>query len=91
MFKGYLGKKEERCFCFYKKGKVRILFVLLFFLGAFVFCQENQTESEEKLKEEILAVYKSKGEEGLRNFVKDKRDSIENKFIVELAKSGVKG
>lgn len=91
MFKGYLGKKEERCSGIYKKRKMQILFILLFFLGTFIFGQENQTDKDKKLKEDILAVYKSKGEEGLRNFVKDKRSSIEIKFIVELAESGVKG
>jgi len=70
-----------------EKGIFFILFCLFCML---VFGQENQVENDNKLKEEILAVYKSAGEEGLRDFVKSKKDIIGNEFIVELAKSGVK-
>lgn len=90
MFEGYLGKKQERCSGVYKKRKLQIFFILLFFLGTFVFGMENQAENDKKLKEEILAVYESEGEEGLRNFVKSRKDHITNKFISGFAESSVK-
>jgi CHAT domain-containing protein/predicted negative regulator of RcsB-dependent stress response len=69
-----------------KKGMFFILFCFFCFL---VFGQEKQADNDKKLKEEILAVYKSSGEEGLRDFVKDDEDKIPKKFIVKLSESGV--
>ncbi len=74
------------------KRKKGIFFILFCFFVLLVIGQANQPgdEKEEKLKEEILAVYKSGGEEGLRNFVKNRNEDIRNEFIVEFAKSGEK-
>lgn len=71
---------------------VQILFILFFFFGSIVSLQGNQgnEKNNEKLKKEILSVFKSKGEDGLRNFTRNKKDIIRNKFIVTLAKSGYK-
>jgi hypothetical protein len=69
-----------------KKG---IFFILFFFFCLLVFGQESQAEDDKKLKEEILSVYKSAGEEGLRNFVKNRKDKIPKKFVVKLSESGV--
>jgi CHAT domain-containing protein/uncharacterized protein HemY len=75
---------------FGKKQKMSLVFILFSFFVSIVFCQENQINGNKKLKEEILAVFKTGGEEGLRDFVKTNKDRIENKFIVNIAKSGVK-
>jgi len=69
---------------------LQIFFILFCFFCLLVFGQENQAENDNKLKKEILAVYKSAGEEGLRNLVKSKKDIIGNEFIIDLAKSAVK-
>jgi hypothetical protein len=69
---------------------VQIFFILFCLFCLLVFGQENQVDNDTRLKEEILAVYKSAGEEGLRNFIKSRKDIIDNKFIVDLAKSAVK-
>lgn len=66
--------------------------VLVFFFTAIVLGQESQVNEEnyEKLKEESISVFKSKGEEGLRNFLKSKEGEISNKFVLKIADSGVK-
>jgi len=72
------------------RGKKGIFFILFFLFCLVGFGQESQVDDDTKLKDEILAVYKLLGEEGLRNFVKGKKDIITSKFIVNLAKSGIK-
>ena len=66
---------------------VQIFFILFCLL---VFGQENQVDNDTRLKEEILAVYKSAGEEGLRDLVLKNNDKISNKFIGDFAESGVR-
>jgi CHAT domain-containing protein/Tfp pilus assembly protein PilF len=80
------GKKMVR------QGKFLMVIILFFLFGTVAFGQDKKidTEQDKKLREEILSIYKSKGEEGLRGFVKDKKDTISNKFIVDFAESGVK-
>jgi CHAT domain-containing protein/Tfp pilus assembly protein PilF len=75
---------------FGRQQKISLVFILFTFFVSIVFCQENQINDNKKLKEEILAVFKTGSEEGLRDFVKSNKDSIENKFIVNFAESGVK-
>jgi len=47
-------------------------------------------ENNEKLKTDILSLFKSEGEEGVRNFIKKRKDEIPNQFIVDFAKAGYK-
>ena len=42
------------------------------------------------LKEQILSAYQSNGTEGVLDFLKNKTDRATPKFIIDLAKSGVK-
>ncbi len=53
-------------------NRVRIVFILILFAGTFVFGQEKQDKEDKQLREEILSIYKSGGEQGLRDFVKKK-------------------
>ncbi|UCH92674.1 MAG: CHAT domain-containing protein [Candidatus Aminicenantes bacterium] len=69
---------------------VQIVLVLVFFLGVFVFNQENKVDENKQLREEILAVYQSKGEKGLCRLVKKKKDKITDKFILDFAKVAIK-
>jgi CHAT domain-containing protein/Tfp pilus assembly protein PilF len=64
---------------------------MVFLSSAFIFPQEKQADPEKNLREEILAVYQSKGEQGLRDFVKKQKDKITNKFIVDFAEAGLRG
>ena len=75
-----------------RSNPVKIVFILVFFLGVCVFSQDKQVNENEnkKLREEILTVYQSIGEQGLRDFMKKKKDKIANKFIVDFAELGVK-
>ena len=72
-----------------RNKREQIVFILVFVLVAFVFGQDKPDEQDKQLREEILAVYKSGGEQGLRGFVKKQKDKISNKFIVDFAESGV--
>ncbi|MCX6580188.1 MAG: CHAT domain-containing protein [Candidatus Aminicenantes bacterium] len=74
-----------------RKG-LRIVFILFFVLGAAVFSQDKQgiEDKDKGLREEILAVYQSKGEQGLRDFFKERGKEITGKFIVDFAEAGVK-
>jgi CHAT domain-containing protein len=74
-----------------KKGIMPILtLILLFSFTVVVFPQEKQTDPVMKLREEILAVYQAKGEQGLREFFKKSKNRITNKFILDFAEEGVK-
>jgi tetratricopeptide (TPR) repeat protein len=74
-----------------KSNRGKIVFILFVFFAAIVFAQDKQGDDNKELREEILAVYKSRGEKGLRDYVKKNQDKISNTFIVDFAKSGVKG
>ncbi len=65
-----------------------IVFIMVFFISALVFPQENQVDPVEKLREEILGIYKSKGEDGFRRFIEKIKGNINNKFIAEFARYG---
>jgi CHAT domain-containing protein/Tfp pilus assembly protein PilF len=65
-----------------------IVFIMFLFIIAFVFSQEKQADPVEKLREEIMAVYQAKGEQGVRDFFKKRKNQITNKFIVDFAKAG---
>jgi CHAT domain-containing protein/predicted negative regulator of RcsB-dependent stress response len=75
-----------------RRNIVKIVFILLFFLGVCISSQDKQLneDKDKKLREEILSVYQSKGEQGLRDFVKKEKEKITNKFIVDFAKAGLK-
>ena len=76
-----------------KSSNVRgeFLFFILFFLFSVLFFGQDKLSTEDKkLREEILTEFKSKGEEGLRNFAKNKAGSITQKFIARFAEDGVK-
>lgn len=67
---------------------VFLFFFCIFGLPGFVKDKTDDLEKDKKLREEILAVYQSKGKEGLQDFLKKKINDISNKFIVDLAESG---
>ena len=75
-----------------RHNQVLIVLILLFFLGVCIFSQDKQAndDKDKKLIEKILAVHQSKGEQGLRDFFKKKKDKISNQFIVQLSKLGLK-
>jgi CHAT domain-containing protein/predicted negative regulator of RcsB-dependent stress response len=73
-----------------RMNKVKIVFILVFFLGMPVFSQEKQIHADMKLGEEILSVYQSEGEHGLRNFIRNKKDKIPDRLIVYFAVSAIK-
>jgi CHAT domain-containing protein/predicted negative regulator of RcsB-dependent stress response len=72
--------------------RIHIFSILIFVFTVVVVGQGSQVndENNEKLKTDILALFKTKGEEGLRNFVKKHIDEISNQFILDFAESGVK-
>ncbi len=67
-----------------------IVFILVFFMSAAVFPQAQQADPVMKLREETLAVYQAKGEQGLRDFFKKSKNRITNTFIVDFAEAGLK-
>jgi CHAT domain-containing protein/predicted negative regulator of RcsB-dependent stress response len=73
--------------------RLQIVSILVFLLGVLVFGQDKHVSEDKnkKLKGEILNVFESKGEEGLRSFLKNKKDKISNEFILDLAEAGMKG
>ncbi|UCH93156.1 MAG: tetratricopeptide repeat protein [Candidatus Aminicenantes bacterium] len=78
------------CVNLIKKGIKPILALLLFFsVTVVVFSQDKQDDESKQLREEILAVYQAKGDQGLRNFVKKKKNQITNTFIVDFAEEGM--
>jgi CHAT domain-containing protein/predicted negative regulator of RcsB-dependent stress response len=75
----------------FKKRVNLVLFLFLFLvLSTLVFGQDEQDKLDKQLREEILSIYKSKGEPGLLDFVKGHREKISNKFIVDFADAGKK-
>jgi CHAT domain-containing protein/predicted negative regulator of RcsB-dependent stress response len=70
--------------------RLHIVFILVLLFSTLVFTQDKQVNEDKQLREEILSVYKSGGEQGLLDFVKENNDKITNKFIVDFAKAGVK-
>lgn len=78
------GKFFMRC-----ANLILIVFLLLGFSTLF-FAQDKQKDDSKQLREEILSVYEAKGEQGLQDFVKKRKEKISNKFIWNLAESGVK-
>ena len=71
-------------------NRVKIVFILVLIVSTFVVGQDKQDKQDKQLREEILAAYKSGGDQGLRHFVKKQKDKISNKFIVDFAETGVK-
>ena len=76
----------------FRSNRVKIVFILVFFFAAIVFAQDKQSNDDKnkKLREEVLSVYKSNGEQGLLDFFEKQKDKISNKFIVDFARTGVK-
>ena len=70
--------------------RMTIVFIMVFFFSAFIIPQEKQADPEKNLREEILSVYQSKGEQWLRDFFKKEKDKITNKFIVDFAEAGLR-
>ncbi|HLP45906.1 MAG TPA: DUF2225 domain-containing protein, partial [Candidatus Kapabacteria bacterium] len=73
-----------------KNKKIRFIFILILLLKVFVFGQDIDNITDEKMKEEILSIYKSGGEAGLRSFLKTRIDSVDNKLFLTLSTTGVK-
>jgi len=73
-----------------RSNRVKIVFILVLFLGVFVFNQDKQVKEDKQLREDILAAYKAGGKQGLLDFVKKKKDKTSNKFILDFAKAGMK-
>ncbi len=73
-----------------KRGVKATVLILFLFLCTILFAQKGQINDDKKMREEILTVFNSKGEEGLRNFVKNKMEYISKKFILDFTTSGVK-
>ena len=73
-----------------RQGKFLMVIVLCFLFSEFMFGQGNQASSNEKMREEIISVYKSKGEKVLQDFVKSRKGDFSDRFIVDLAELGVK-
>ena len=75
-----------------RTGKVQIFMVLFFIFFGIGLCQNNNPtdDDEKKLREEIIALYQSKGDPGVRDFVNKKKDKITHKFIEDFTEAGVK-
>ncbi|HLP45733.1 MAG TPA: CHAT domain-containing protein [Candidatus Kapabacteria bacterium] len=69
--------------------KSQLVFILVLFLGVSVFGQDARYSTDEKMKEEILWIYKSKGEAELRNFLKSRIDFVDNYLIPILTLAGI--
>jgi CHAT domain-containing protein/predicted negative regulator of RcsB-dependent stress response len=76
---------------FLRSGRLCVVLILFFFFCSIAIGQERQgkEDNDKKLKEEILTVFKTKGEEGLRNFVKKEKHKFTKKFIGDFAEAGV--
>lgn len=74
-----------------RSTRLKMVFILFFVLGLVVFSQEKQvSEDKDKgLRDQILAVYQSGGEQGLRDFFKQKEKEITGKFIIDFAEAGL--
>jgi CHAT domain-containing protein/tetratricopeptide (TPR) repeat protein len=72
-------------------NRVKIVFILVFFLGGFGFNREKPVDEDnnKKLRKEILAAYRAGAEQALLDFVRKKKDKISHQFIVDFAKAGV--
>lgn len=72
--------------------KVSLVFLIIFFYSLAIFAQNQDSKKtdDQKLREEILSVYKAQGEKGLREFYQKHQFKIINKFITDFAKTGVK-
>ncbi len=72
--------------------RLKICFILVFVLGLVVFISQNKQvtgDKDKELREKILAVYRAKGEQGLRDFFKKSKKQITNKFIMDFAEAGM--
>jgi tetratricopeptide (TPR) repeat protein len=72
-------------------NRTKIVFMLFLFLGMAAFPQDKQAneDKDKKLREEILTVYQTKGELGLRDFIKKSKNQLANKFILDFAAAGI--
>jgi tetratricopeptide (TPR) repeat protein len=76
-----------------RQKKIPVFMMFIFLSSTVVFGQGTKASEANRdgiLKEQILSVYQSNGAEGVMNFIKNKTDQITSKFIIDLAKSGVK-
>jgi tetratricopeptide (TPR) repeat protein len=83
----FLDEKVEK-----RAGKVLIFLFLFFIVFSIGLSQNNNAvaDDEKKLREEILAAYQSKGEQAVRDFFKNKKEKITQKFIADFAKAGLR-
>jgi CHAT domain-containing protein len=76
------------------KKRLLIVFSLVFLLGvsAIAFTQDKQPEDAptKRLRREILRIYKTRGEKGLRQFVKENNEKISHQFIMNFVEFGLK-
>jgi len=70
-------------------GSIIILFLVLS-ISITVQTQQLTGNEDKKLLEEILSVYKSEGEQGLRKFANLKKKQISDRFIIALSIDGLK-
>ncbi|HLP46855.1 MAG TPA: CHAT domain-containing protein [Candidatus Kapabacteria bacterium] len=75
-----------------RSKRLIIVFILFFVLGLAAFSQDTQStgDKDKGLREEILRVFKSGGEQGLRDYVKEKGKEITGKFIVDFTLEGMR-
>lgn len=76
-----------------KRGWKQVVFFIgfIFLWGWMGLGSDNQAWDIDKLKTELTAIFQSKGESGVRDFVKGRIDSIGGRFIIEFTESVVKG
>lgn len=69
-----------------------VVFIIacVFLLSGIGIGGDDRAGDHDKLKTELMAVFQSKGENGIRDFAKERIIGIDNKFIVEFAENGVK-
>ena len=66
------------------------IFAFFFFSSlGLLFSRETETGFDQELVDKLVEVYDQKGEEGLRNYASRHRESLEKKFVYDLANSGL--
>jgi CHAT domain-containing protein/Tfp pilus assembly protein PilF len=89
---GQIMANNERSVKMNQRNRIAIVFMLVFCVCGLAHAQEKaeKVNQETQLREEILAVYKSAGKQGLLDFMKKQKDKISNTFIIAFAEAGAK-